>query len=375
MTHRVLTIAVLSLAASGCLGSALTNGDGGAGGGSGGTGGGPVDMTPDVAGMFYTQVEPILTSACGGCHGMTGTAAPAFMLATPDMLTNILAYPGIIGATPAKSRLYAKGPHEGPALTPDQAPIIANWITFYNMNKPMTDGGGKPTIAPFSPQMSGTTAVTNTIDLSALDPTLAGQKLTFTAKMVGTSIQLSSIKLVTASAMGIHVVHPLFVTWDQNLNPTPDPVDSFSNLDETVYAASTNALGPGTLLLPNFAAGSLINVVFTTIEPKMGSADAGTVSGCKNLTMFVQNVKPLLAQNNCSTTCHVGSTPTAGLAFDATPDSQLCINARTEIDTTTPANSRLLTQPDPAQANGHPQKVNPFTAFQTAVTNWINAEK
>ena len=31
----------------------------------------------------------------------------------------------------------------------------------------------------------------NTIDLSALDPTLTGMKLTFNAKMVGTSIELS----------------------------------------------------------------------------------------------------------------------------------------------------------------------------------------
>lgn len=371
MTRLVHAIAILSLAASGCLGSALTNGDGGAGGGSGGTGGGPVDMTPDVAGMFYSQVQPILVPACGGCHGMTGTAAPAFMLATPDMLQNILSYPGIVGASPARSRLYAKGAHEGPALTPDQQTVVGNWITFYNANRPMTDGGGKPTIAPFSPQMTGT----NTIDLSALDASLTGQKLTFTAKMVGTSIQLSSIKLVTPATIGIHVVHPLFVVWDQNLNPTPDPIDSFSTLDQTVYAGSSGTLGPGTLILPNFASGNLVNVVFTTIETKMGSADGGVISGCKNLTMFVQNVKPLLQQNTCSTNCHVGGTPTAGLAFDATPDSQLCINARSEIDTTTPANSKLLTRPDPALGNGHPQKVNPFTAFQTAVTNWINAEK
>jgi hypothetical protein len=373
MQRSLLPAFALTLAASGCLGSALTGRDGGAGG-SGGSGGagGAADMAPDVVGQFYQQVQPILVQACGGCHGVTGTPAPAFMLAMPDMLQNILAYPGIIGPTPAKSRLYAKGPHEGPALTPDQSTVVGNWITFFNMSRPMTDSGsGRPTIAPFTPSMTAS----NTIDLSALDATLAGQHLTFTAKMVGTSIQLSSIKLVTPATLGIHVVHPLFVIWDQNLTPTPDPVDSFSNLDETVFAGASSPLGPGTLLLPNFATGSLLSVVFTTIETKMGSADAGMVAGCKNLTMFVQNVKPLLQQNTCTTNCHVGTTPTAGLAFDATPDAQLCNNARTEIDTTTPANSRLLTQPDPAQSNGHPQKVNPFTAFQTAVTNWINAEK
>jgi hypothetical protein len=50
--------------------------------------------------------------------------------------------------------------------------------------------------------------------------------------------------------------------------------------------------------------------------------------------------------------------------------------ALTEINTTTPAQSQLLLQPDPAQGgNGHPVKVNPFTNFSTAVTAWINAEK
>ncbi len=371
MSQRAIILFAIAAAASGCLGSALGNGDGGAGGGPGGPGG-PADMTPDIVGQFYSQVAPILTPACGGCHGMTGTNAPAFMLAQPDMLKNLLSYPGIIGSTPEKSRLYMKGQHEGPAFTPDQAPIISNWITFYNANRPMTDGGdAKPTIAPFTPSMTAT----NTIDLSALDATLAGVKLTFTAKMVGTSIELQNLKLVAPATTGVHVTHPLFVIWDQNLNPTPDPVDSFSNLDETVYAGQTAALGPGTLLMPNFASGDLLNVVFTLIEPKAGGTDGGTVTGCKALTMFVNNVKPLLQQNTCTTNCHVGTQPTAGLKMDATPDSTLCQNLLGEINTTTPASSPLLLQPDPAQNNGHPQKINPFTNFQTAVTNWINAEK
>jgi hypothetical protein len=181
--------------------------------------------------------------------------------------------------------------------------------------------------------------------------------------------------LVAPAATGVHVVHPVFVVWDQNLTPTPDPIDSFSNLDETVFSGSSAALGPGTLLLPNFTAGDLISVAFATAEAKMGSADGGVAAGCKNVAMFVANVKPLLAAGTCSTNCHVGANPTSGLKWDTTPDAALCQVALTEINKTTPAQSQLLLQPDPAQANGHPQKVNPFTNFQTAVTNWINAEK
>ena len=370
MTLRAFTLIVLSAAASGCLGSAL--GDDG-NGGNGGNGGGNVDMAPDVVGKFYADVEPIITPACGGCHAVTGTQAPAFMVAQPDLLQNILLYPGIIGSSPEKSRLYMKGLHEGPAFTPDQKQTVGDWITFFNANRTVGDGGdAKPTISPFAPSMTAA----NSIDLAPLDATLTGVKVTFNAVMVGTSIELTNIKVTAPAATGVHVVHPVFVIWDQQLNPTPDPVDSFSNLDETVFSGSTAAMGPGTLLMPNFAAGDLLNVIFTLAEPKAGGTDGGTTTGCKNLTMFVNNVKPLLAANQCSTNCHVGGAPTAGLKWDTTPDAALCVVALTEINTTTPAQSQLLLQPDPAQAgNGHPVKVNPFTNFQTAVTAWINAEK
>jgi hypothetical protein len=373
MTLRAFTLLVLTAAASGCLGDALSGGNGGEGGTGGGGSGGAVDMAPDVVGKFYSDVEPIITPACAGCHAVTGTAAPAFMVAQPDLLQNLLAYPGIIASSPEKSRLYMKGLHEGPAFTPDQKTAIGDWITFFNANRNLGDGGdAKPSISPFTPSMTAT----NTIDLAALDSTISGVKVTFSAQMVGTSIELTNIKVVAPAATGVHVVHPVFVIWDQNLTPTPDPVDSFSNLDETVFSGSTSALGPGTLLMPNFAAGDLLSVAFTLAEAKSGSADGGTTSGCKNLAMFVANVKPLLASNGCSASCHVGGSPTAGLKWDATPDATLCINALSEINTATPAMSQLLLQPDPAQGgNGHPVKVNPFTNFQTAVTAWINAEK
>jgi len=375
MTLRAFTLPLamiaLTVTATGCLGSALgDDGNGGSGGTGGGTGG-AVDMAPDVVGQFYANVEPIITPACGGCHGVTGTTAPAFMIAQPDLLKNILQYPGIIGSTPEKSRLYMKGLHEGPAFTPDQATTVGDWITFYNSLRTGDGGDAKPVIAPFTPSMTAA----NSIDLAPLDATLSGVKVTFNAQMVGTSIELTNLKIVAPSTTGVHVTHPVFVFWDQNLMPIPDPVDSFSNLDETVFSGSSAPMGPGTLLLPNFGSGYLLSVVFTLVEPKTGSADGGTVSGCKNVAMFVANVKPLLSANTCSTNCHVGANPTAGLKFDATPDATLCANALTEINTTTPAQSQLLLQPDPAQSNGHPQKVNPFTNFQTAVTNWINAEK
>lgn len=332
-------------------------------------------MGPDVVTQFYTDVEPIITPLCGGCHSVLGTNAPSFMMKTPDMLQNMLAYPGIIGSSPQTSRLYMKGVHEGPAFTPDQLTVVGNWITFYNSNKPMGDGGmAAPTVIPFAPS----TTESNTIDLSALDPTLAGVTVTFNAQFdeAAKVLTLTSLDLVTPASTGVHVTHPVFFSWDQNLMPTPDPADSFSNLDETVMAGSTAPLGPGTFVLSGFAMGDLISVAFSKIEATSGSTnDGGTTVGCKALSMFVSTVKPLFSANGCSAACHVGSTPQAGVKWDTTPDDALCLVALSEINPTSPAQSPLLLQPDPAQNNGHPQKVNPFTNFQTAVTNWINAEK
>jgi mono/diheme cytochrome c family protein len=366
-------VALLASAASGCLGSALNgSGDGGTGGNGGPSSIGGADMAPDIKAMFLANVAPIIQPACGGCHGVPDGAGPSFMLPTPDLLSNLLQYPGIVANPPANSRLYAKGAHEGPALTPTQAPIILDWITAYDATLVSDAGAPKPQVTPFAPSLTAL----NTIDLSVLDSTLAGQKLTFMAKMVGTSLQLSAITVDAAASSGVHLTHPLFVVWDPNLIAHPDPVDSFSGLDETVFAGTTSPLGPGLVILPSFATGSLLSVGFNSIEAKAGGADGGTtVSGCKALAMFVANVKPLL-QTNCNS-CHTGGAPTAGLAFDATPDATLCANALSEINTTTPANSNMLKKPDPS-ANGdasHPKKINPFTAYQTAVTNWINAEK
>src|SRR5262249_49809078 len=157
---------------------------------------------------------------------------------------------------------------------------VAAWIVEYNANKPANEDGGavKPSIAPFAPAMN----TTNTVDLSVLDPLLAGQTVTFTAKTIGaTTLEPNPIKNNTAPMTGVHIVHPLFVVWDENFNASPDPVDSFSNLDQTVYGMTSATMGPGTLILSGWAATSKLSVVFVQIEPKQGGADGGTVAGCK----------------------------------------------------------------------------------------------
>jgi len=336
------------------------------------------DLAIDPVAVFNEQVAPILTTSCAGCHNKTGGIGPGFLEPHPDILTTMLGYPGLINTSPDTSRIYVKGVHEGPGLTATQKPIVADWINLWAKLAPKAEDGGtaKPQVMPFAPVMGA-----NTIQLSVLDPSLTGMEITFNASMVGTTLHLSSM-MVTATGAGLHIVHPLWVTWDANMVPTPDPVDSFSNLDETVAGGATQALGPGTLFLPNFASTMMVNVVFMVIESKgaMGDGGTGGTLGCKNVMSWTSAAKPQLT-NNC-TSCHGGSNASATGALPlqaANGDTQNCANTLGEVDVTTPANSRLYSFPNPANGgNGHPfhfPDAATFQNFVNAVNPWIANEK
>jgi hypothetical protein len=389
MTVRTL-VATIALFCAGCLGDFASpdqmpppSGDNGSSAGGSSSGGATDDAGVGSGGVdpvadFNAKVAPILvgsdgkSGSCGVCHAVAGGAGPPFLVPKPDLFTTVTTYPSLVGSSPSTSSLYTKGSHEGPALDTTQAPVVAAWILEYAQyaaSQPVDGGVVAPTITPFVPMIGA-----NTIDLSVLDPKLAGQSVTFTAKLVGTTgIELSALTIKTAASMGVHVVHPLWVIWDAQGNPTPDAADSFSNLDQSVPAAMTTPMGPGTLFLSGWSTGAKLNVVFKLIQAAVVTASGST--GCKSLANFQQNVKPLL-QANCNA-CHVGANPTAALSFDFTlnTDAAVCANALTEINTTTPANSLLLQRPDPAVNDMHPKKITNYAPYQTAVTNWINLEK
>jgi hypothetical protein len=337
----------------------------------------PPDLAIDPVKEFNEDVAPILEMRCAGCHNKSGGVGPGFLEPNPDVLTMILTYPGLIGTTPETSRIYTKGVHEGPGLGPLEKPIVGDWIKLYNRVKPQPDGGGvaKPTVMPFAPVMGGA----NTINLDVLDPALAGQVITFDAEMIGTTLKLKNITIVAATEKGVRMVHPLWVTWDANMMPTPDPVDSFSNLDQTVLSGQSSVMGPGTLFLPNFSSGMMLNVVFVMVEAKGPIPDGGFL-GCKNVQSWVNNTRPgLLA--NC-TSCHGGANGGATGALPlraADGDTQNCQNTLGAVDLVNTANSNLFTKPSPNNLNNnHPfhfANQAAFDAFVNAVNVWITAEK
>jgi len=374
-----LLIVLVGATLSGCLGEYALVPEEDAGGmmaDGGGGGGGPVDPTAE----FNTKVKPILSGSCGACHNKSGGVGPGFLEEKPDMLTMLLAYPALVGDSPQSSRLYTKGVHDGPALNSSEAPVVASWIINWNLYGPKKDPGmmmgpPKPIVKPFVPVVGA-----NVVELSALDPKFAGMQVTFDATVSGTNLTLTKLNVKAAAMMGVRIAHPLFVTWDPQYNATPDPIDSFSNLDQTVFQGETKPMGPGILVLPNFQTGYLLNIVFKTIETKEGMGGGGTITGCKAVANFAQNVRPLIngATPGCQAgNCHGGGA--AGLTMAAgLTDADYCLNVRNELDFTTPANSRILTKPNPASGVGHQggkMAAAAFATFQTAVNNWLNAER
>jgi hypothetical protein len=383
MGTRLFKMLVLSAALSaGCLGDyTLKNNQDMevVGGQEDGGGGGSSDPVVE----FAEKVAPILggadgkTGACGACHGAGGVSIN-FLAPKPTILDGVLSYPGIVGKTPETSRMYAKGQHDGPALTPAEKPIVANWIINWNLNGPkvVDMGKPKPIVEPFAPATGA-----NTVDLSVLDPNAAGITITFDANVSGTNLILTKLSIKAMGAMGVRIKHPLFVTWDTQLNATPDPIDSFSGLDQSIAAGTTTTLGPGTLVLPNFQAGYKVNVVFGDFLPMMvAGTDGGVITACKATANFAANVRPLIAgaTPGCQAgNCHGGGAAGLTMAGGLT-DADYCLNVRNELDFTTPANSRILTKPNPGSAVAHQggkMAAAAFATFQTAVNNWLNLEK
>lgn len=96
-------------------------------------GGGGEDLTqPDVSptAIFETQAKPDLVQACANCHDRSQGSVDPF-LATGNEYKSITGYQqGKFINVPAavQSVLLTKGPHTGPAFTPEQYAKVQGWI-------------------------------------------------------------------------------------------------------------------------------------------------------------------------------------------------------------------------------------------------------
>ena len=334
--------------------------------------GGEVELTPEeeVQLQFDTDVAPLLTSFCAGCHG-TDTSVP-FMDNGNGMYGSVMEWPNLISLkVPGASSLLTKGAHSGPAWQPEQATIIRAWIDAEALLAPEDEGLLETT--PFVPVVGE-----NTINLG--DIGLAGATITFRMEPLSSGMYLSRLSL-NAAEEGLHVVHPTFVPWEGD-SPHPDPVDRFSSVD--VYAAPQESVsvGGGTLILVNIASPSPISVRFEVAE--VAEQGDTVLEGCNDIAAFTANAQPQFSQSCVS--CHGGGNGGAtaatdmSLMNDLSPEGQAaaCGQILSRTNLLDPNNSSIFLAAEPQSALGHPFKFGGnntnFLAYRAAVLNWVNAE-
>ena len=324
--------------------------------------------------MFVSTVQPILTTNCSGCHA--GNDGNGWLRPNPDAYTSVMAFSKLVDTgSPTSSTMLTRGQHEGPMLQPADAAAILTWIQAEAAER-HTSGGD--TIKTDAVEV---TAGDNTVPLDNVGA--KGATLTFTAQKLTQGLYLSRIA-IHAGTGGVHVTHPLFVTWADDKTPTPDPVDSFDRVDLDVAQDQAGAVGGGLLMLPSVGTTAKLSVTFKKVGPAVGTGGpTQTLPGCKAVASFTQNAKPPLAQSCVG--CHGGGNGGATSATDMTKvndtsaagQAAACGQILGRVDLANPAASGILVAADPNSGASHPFKfsANQFTTFKTSLTAWITAEK
>jgi hypothetical protein len=361
----------------------------GGGGGDEGAGGNADAGDPGKGKALFGELETSLVAACGTCHDAGGIADTPF-LAGPDRYKSMSSWPGFVTKDPTQSKLetypFQGSKHVGKNLDSDDLkttlfPKIKAWLEAESTSidtSAVSDAG--PQIPPFAPILGF-----NAVYLDALGSEFKGMAITFSAdELTPKSLELSDIQVHPTSTLGAHLVHPLFVVLKPGQMADPDPIDSFSNLDEYVTADHAEALGPGTLVLTNWKEGARMTIAFEKIEkysttPVMD--DAGVTGGCADVMTFKKDAQGPLSSNCFG--CHGGANPNAIGAVDMsklmTDPAAACAQIKNRINPMTPAKSQLFVTTDPGGNAAHPYKFQgdsgKFGSFKTALTPWIQAEK
>lgn len=205
--------------------------------------------------QFVDQVWPEL-GACTGCHA----AQPAIDFLAPGTAdgaydTLFTFQPAIVDMkSPSASLLVTMGKHTGPALDTSSQQIVTAWLEREHGDR-VGPAAGTTTIGPIDLQM-GTRV---SLDLPG------GSHLVFVPSVTSGGLDLQQLA-ITAGAQGLHVVHPLFVTHPVKLAAVVDELDRFSDVDATLAAHETLALGGGEALFLDFDPSVPLSISFRTLE-------------------------------------------------------------------------------------------------------------
>ena len=366
--------------------AAATSGDmsTGAGGEASGGGGGDVGPQGATGKAAFLAIQSDILGECGACHKLGG-AADAPFLALPDVYSSISTWPGIISLTPTSSVLLthpAQSSHGGgmaPDMTPGLRAKVLKWLQKEALDIPKPTESSKPYITPFKPLLKG---AFNTVYLDPLGKSLESSSISFNAVELGSPpslLMLSNIAVHPVADTTIHLVHPIFSVYPVGGGQEPDPVDSFSNVDQTLDLTSKPALGTGTLILTNWQKDARLGLAFETAAV----TGAGTpLTQCKHPEAFLSAVVPQLQY--CATHCHGGKEAKPTATMDLTqlaemPPLDACAQVLVRINPKDPDASDLLVVTDPSKQVAHGYKFagskTDYSAFKAAVSPWINSEK
>lgn len=361
----------------------LPAGDEGEGGGK------PQEPTPNGGEAMFRALENELFEACGGCHDAGGIANTPF-LAGPDRYQTAMSWPGVVTKPASASSLLTHavkgGGHSGANLDSEGSattllPAVTEWLEEEARGIADAPVDSGPRVAPFAPIMGF-----NAVYLDGLGEDFRGMALTFTASLLtDDALILTQIQVHPTTQLGVHMVHPLFVVFPKGGEPEPDPIDSFSNLDQRFDPGVSGSLGPGTMVMTNWLEDGKLSVAFETIEAlgDTGGGEGGGSSGgggCTDVAAFQASAEPALGV--CAGTCHSGQDGQATAAVDMTAlgsdAASACAQVKNRVNVSDPAASQLFVTTDPGGNAAHPYKFNgndaDFAAFRDQVTAWIAAE-
>ena len=322
--------------------------------------------------QLFDQLSQTLSQKCGGaCHGTGQTLSAPVWLGTTDQYKTIKAYPGIVVSDVYSSKLENRpGSHPAACLIDPGIEALLQQVTTW-----LTAEAAALTAGPL-PASPTVDPATGSVDLSGAATGINGAKITFTATQQGDLLRFSNVMLVAPASSGVHIVSPIFAQIPAS-GPEVDNTD-FSTTDLTAGSGASAQISP-VFYFPNWTPGSKLKIEFQTIEAStVGGGDGGTSSTtCKDLTDFQNSAAPSL-MNNC-VSCHGGSNGNATSSMDLTAlknndYATACTQARTQVNTTTPAQSNILLAP--LQQVNHPVKVfasNTSTGY-VQIQNWVNKE-
>jgi hypothetical protein len=221
---------------------------------------------------LFNALEGDFVTSCAICHEAGGVSAKPF-LNGPDRYASVKAWPGIVVPEATHSLLltYPFEGHGHPGTNLDSTglkttllPALQKWLVA----EAGTLKAPHPVLPSFAPVLGF-----NAVELDSLGPGFESIALTFEASELGPgALLLSSLDLHPTAHAGVRVAHPLFSVLASGAID-PDPVDSFSELDQVFVAGEPAQLGCGTLILTNWAAGAELDIGFdhVDLEPVPGN--------------------------------------------------------------------------------------------------------